>query len=321
MTGIKRPVFASIDIGSNTVRMLLAGPSNDISGLFYNQTFREVTRLARGLGEKDELDSEAVRTTGGVLSSYVGTARRSGADWIVAVGTGALRDAVDGRRFAEEVAGETGLKLNIIDQQTEARLTLLGVGSTFGNEKDLCAIDIGGRSTEVIVRRGKGPTEIFGLNLGAVSLSENFITADPPDAEDIIKIEKHIKQVFEGSFLPERIPVEMIITGTGGTFTTLAAVDQKMTVYERKKINRYKLSPGRIEEIYRNLISLSHKERSSVTGMEPGRADIIISGTAIVGAFLERYRREEIFVSDSGILEGCILAVLGGEPGLIKTPL
>lgn len=314
-------LYGAIDLGSNTIRLLVARPSDEGDGLFFYLSRREVTRLAAGLGRRGRLDEGSIRKSLSVLKSYVAEAEDLGAEWIAAVGTGALRDAVDGDRFAERARIETGLHLDIIDQPREAWLTLLGVASVLGQAGEMTAVDIGGWSTEVIRRRPDTAPEIYGLSLGAVGLFEEFIESDPPADEEMKRLALHLGESIGGSDMPDGLPGNVMLVGTGGTFTTLAALDQGLTRYDRDRINGYSLGLDRIMAIQEDLLKKTHRQRENLEGMEPGRADIIISGTSLAAALVGRFKRREIIISDSGILEGCIIAGLRGDPSVAVSPI
>jgi len=312
--------WASMDLGSNTFRLLIARPDREGRSLEYRRSRLEVTRLAGRLEENGLLDEGAVLRSRRVLASFIEDIRRFGADRVSAVGTGAVRSARDGQTFADNLRRDLGLTLNIIDQRTEALLTLQGARSVLGMENDLAVIDIGGRSTEVIVQLSGREPEDYGFQLGAVSLYEAHISREPPGPEDLASLEDFIGESLRRSSLPESLPPGMILAGTGGTFTTLAAVDQNLTRYDRDLVNGYRLTLETIEKIFREMVSLDVKGRAAMTGLEMGRADIIMTGTALAAGLLGRLGRKEVTVSDASLLEGALMAAVRGEHGLEVTP-
>ncbi len=312
-------VCAAIDIGSNTIRLLVAVPTGD--GLAFLFTRLETTRLAAGLRNRGSLDRTAAEASRVVLRSYLEDAERHRAAWVVAVGTAALRDARDGVRFVDEVRRETGLAVTIIDQPTEALLTLRGVTSVLGEQGALAAADLGGRSTEVILRPSAGLPVIHGFRLGAVNLGEDFITGDPPDGKSLRRLRRHLAAALASSSLPHPLAPEFALAGCGGTLTTLAALDLGLGAYDRQRINGHRLTRARVEELLRTMVRLDARSRAVLPGMAADRADIIIPGTMLASALLDRLGRRELVVSDAGILEGCILAALAGDPPLERTPI
>jgi exopolyphosphatase/guanosine-5'-triphosphate,3'-diphosphate pyrophosphatase len=309
-----------MDLGSNTFRLLIASPNRNGRGLDYRHSRLEVTRLAGRLEEDGLLDEGAVLRSRRVLASFIEDIRRFGADRVSAVGTGAVRSARDGREFADGLLRDLGLALNIVDQRTEALLNLQGVRSILGGENDLAVIDIGGRSSEVTVQLPGEEPEDFGLQLGAVSLYEAHIRQEPPAPADQASLEDFIGESLRRSSLPDRFPPGVVLVGTGGTFTTLAAVDQDLEEYDRNLVNGFRLNLETIQGIYREMVSLDVEGRAALTGLEMGRADIIMTGTALAVGFLGHLGRSEVTVSDASILEGALLAAARGQHGLEVTP-
>jgi exopolyphosphatase / guanosine-5'-triphosphate,3'-diphosphate pyrophosphatase len=316
---VDRPRYAGIDAGSNTFRLLVAAPAADGKGFEFLHARREMTRLGTGLNRSATLDAEAARRSREVLASFAGDIIDSGAAWTVAVGTGALRDAQDGPRFAAGVAADLGLALTVIDQETEALLTITGAGSVFGDDGPLAAFDIGGKSTELVIRGASGTNSTMGFALGVVDLRERFLLRDPPGPGEVAAMRMFIDGILEAAN-PPRLPPGIPLAGTGGTVTTLAAMNLGLASYDRERINRHVLSRGRMTRLLQLLLSLDGKCRAALPGLEPGRGDLIIPGAVLLLALMDRLGRREVAVSDAGLLEGCLLAGLRNDPPLPKTP-
>lgn len=309
--------MAAVDVGSNTVRLLVARPS--ARGGLRPLAFRlQTTRLGGGLAAGGRLGADAVDRSLSVLEDYVSEARSLGATWLVAVGTGALRDAADGRDFARLAEARTGLLLNIVDQRTEALLALAGAESVLGTGLDLALLDIGGRSTELVARDAGSPPWFRGLALGAVVLHERF---SAPRPAGLATMRRELAADLSSADLPGSLPPGMRLAGTGGTFTTLASLDLRLAGYEPGRVNGHRLTLGRLGEILQELAGLDTAGRAALPGMEVGRADIIVEGAALAEALIGRLGRDEVVVCDASLPEGSLLAVLRGEPELRVTPL
>lgn len=303
-------IFAAIDVGSNTIRMLI--------GTFYNNYFsriyteQKITRLAQGIRETGSLAKANMERSLSVIKEFSMTIARHDASYVRAVGTSALRDSQNSSDFINMVLHETGIQIDVISGTEEAMLTAKGVLCGFKNlTGSSLIIDIGGGSTEWIIHNAEGPSGnlLCGtLPIGVVNLNENFIKTDPPAEEDIIALTDSIN----ASFIPGNwgignsfARIDRLI-GTGGTITTLAAIDLGLREYDHEMVHRHCIPFQRLNELKTKLVGISLKERKNVAGIEPERADLIIPGILLTIRLLEFFRFQGITVSDFGLLEGTI---------------
>ena len=303
-------VYAAIDIGTNTVRLLVAetvGP-DDYTVLHEEQ---QITRLGEGLRSTGVLQDAPRRRSLTVLRRFADLARSLKAAEIAAVATSAVREARNGQEFVAEVWREAGLALRVIDGEEEARLTLLGVrhGLRLGSRRVL-AIDIGGGSTEFVLARGEVIEGIVSTGLGVVKLTEQYLVSDPPTVDERRRLEEFVGTRIDRlrRELPGLEAAQLV--GTAGTVTTLAAVDLALVTYDRQKVRGHCLSLARVRELLDRLAALALRERRGIPGLEPGRADIIIAGAAILAVSMERLGYHELRVSNDGLREGILLDLL-----------
>jgi len=303
-------VYAAIDIGTNTLRLLVAetvGP-DDYTVLHEEQ---QITRLGEGLRSTGVLQDAPRRRSLTVLRRFAELARSLKAGEIVAVATSAVREARNGQEFVAEVWREAGLALRVIDGEEEARLTLLGVrhGLRLGSRRVL-AIDIGGGSTEFVLARGEVIEGIVSTGLGVVKLTEQYLVSDPPTVDERRRLEEFVGTRIDRlrRELPGLEAAQLV--GTAGTVTTLAAVDLALVTYDRQKVRGHCLSLARVRELLDRLAALALRERRQVPGLEPGRADIILAGAAILAVSMERLGYDELRVSDEGLREGILIDLL-----------
>jgi exopolyphosphatase / guanosine-5'-triphosphate,3'-diphosphate pyrophosphatase len=302
---------ASIDIGTNTVRLLAAEVRGGrITREILN--LRETTRLGEGIKEGAKLAAKAKERTIETLVRFSKLLLEAGVEEVSAVGTAALRQASDGEQFMEQVRERAGLRLRIISQEEEARLTLLGVRAGFGEkapEGSNMVVDIGGGSTEFILTENWEENKSVSIPAGAVTLFERFILNDPPTATEMAELEKFcvglVMPIFKnfsgsGGEKPRLI-------GTAGTITTLAAIDLAMEQYEPGKVTGHKLGRDRVEVLQMRLAGLSKESRRLIAGIEPGREDIILSGTLLLGVIMDAAKADSITVCDYGLREGNLL--------------
>ncbi len=321
-------LYASIDAGSNTFRMLVGTfQCNGLSRLYLD---RAVTRLAEGISETGRLREENIKKSLSVLKDFSRSIKRYGVTHVKAVGTSALREAENSKEFIEMVFQETGIPIEIISGEEEAELTAKGV--MLGLKKvtavkcvgPLLIIDIGGGSTEWIIHgRDEGHRSCRGsISVGVVNLCERFMKTDPPSHDDISALNREIDLSLRGvgalypatPFLgcPHDISITNLI-GTGGTITTLAAIDLGLEGYNPERIHGHTLSLARLYNLRDRLTSLPFKERQAILGLEPERADLIIPGILLTIRIMEVSGLSEIMVSDYGLLEGIMITMMAGR--------
>jgi exopolyphosphatase/guanosine-5'-triphosphate,3'-diphosphate pyrophosphatase len=173
--------------------------------------------------------------------------------------------------------------------------------------------DIGGGSTELILSKETRPVKTASINLGVVHLAEQFITSDPPSEQNLAHLHHQIRKnlslnTLTGYLATSQPDVDSLsLIGTAGTVTTLAAIDQKLVDYDPIKINNYMLSRETLKAIYTRLITMPLIQRKTIPGLEKGREDVIIPGTAILLEIMDLFQSTALTVSDAGLLEGVLL--------------
>lgn len=311
-------VSAAIDVGSNTIRLLIGLVRE--KRLHRLHSDRVITRLAKGLKETGYLNSGNVESSIKAMREISHVISRYNAKEIKAVGTAALRNAINGADFIERVFRETGIKIKIITGEEEARLTVRGVLSGL-NIGDSLIVDIGGGSTELIIFDSKkSDASIFwSMPIGVITLFEDYIRNDPPSSAELGALEGYIegriKQQLNNTILPA-FGVNTFV-GTGGTITTLAAIDLSLDDYKPEVIHGHSISLDRLKDIRDRLLSLPVSLRKDIKGLEPKRADLIIPGIILTIKLMDVFGFGELIVSDYGLLEGLLLEEGGkDEKGL-----
>ena len=297
--------IAAIDFGTNTARLLIADLFDD--GQFEQVALnRTIVRLGGGFSRENGLAADAIQRARTCLHQFAETIRRHGADTVRAVATSAVRDAVNGPAFVDQMALETGIRLGVIDGLTEGRVPLAGVLAGLDQEPEqILMFDVGGGSTEYTVARGACPLFVHSLPLGVVRLTEG--KPDPAAMADKIGRELDSLQQQMTQAQIALFPNTLLV-GTAGTATTLAAISQEMTEYDYRKVNNCLLEQREIQRIYNLLLPLSPQERLSIAGLEKGREDLIIAGSLITLLTLQRFGFSSMKVSDYGLLEGLVLS-------------
>jgi exopolyphosphatase / guanosine-5'-triphosphate,3'-diphosphate pyrophosphatase len=299
--------IASIDIGSNTVRLLiLEFAGNAEFNLVISK--RNITRLGEGMDTQGKLAKNRIEATLQALAEFRQTSLENGDPPLFAVATSAVREASNGHEFVRRAKKETGIDIKIIPWEEEARLTLEGVFWKIpDNNLKVVILDIGGGSTEFILSQGKEISGFCSTSLGVVRLTEKFISRHPIDEKEFLSLKNHLQNELQAvkeklsAFRPE------LLIGTAGTVTTLSALKNNIYPYDPDKIHASVFSREDAESILADLKIKSLSERLAIKPLESGREDLIIAGTAIVLETMRAFDCETLTVSEFSLREGIIL--------------
>ncbi len=310
--------LASIDIGTHSTRLLITDYQNN--KFISLERKMEITRLGKNLDENNMIGKDSARKTVEALSDYQRLVRLYDVKKFRVVGTSAMRKASNSDWFMSYVYKHLGMKIDVVSGQEEAQLSFYGAVRDMdlnypGCEAELggkiLVVDIGGGSSEFILGDCNYNLQLVeSLNLGCVSLTEKFIGSSIPDTNGLSQMQQYIANELEETTGKINLYKAAFIIGVAGTITTLAAIDLKLETYNSEKIHRHILSLKKIENIYKNLCRLDLKGRKKVVGLHPGRADVIIGGTAIVLEVLKLLGVKDILVSERDILDGIIYTLV-----------
>jgi exopolyphosphatase/guanosine-5'-triphosphate,3'-diphosphate pyrophosphatase len=319
--GAERERIAAIDVGSNSVRLLVA-EYDPASGLSIVDELKDQPRLAAGLARTGCLNDAAMDRAIQTLGRMREVCQRRGVRRIAAVATAAVREAENGPWFVRRVRQELDIPLRIIDPETEAALSYRSVAHHFplAGERTLVA-DIGGGSLELI-GAVDGLVELtLSLPLGAVWLTELYIIGRRPIQREISALRKYIrKQLKRG--LSSREWAAAAVIGSGGTFTTLGRVSRaRRGMSAGESVHGVTVDTAEVERLLDWLASRTPEERRQVPGLNPERADIILAGLAVTAELLDWVRTRSITVSAFGLREGLLLEMAGAEEPVVRDPL
>ncbi len=289
-------LVAVIGIGSNSVRMLLAEVTAE--GIRRIRRDREGTRLFAGLDANRRLSREAMAFTAEAVSRMAADARAAGAEHIHLFATSATRDAANQAEFAALLHEMADLPLEICSGDEEAALSFFGASG--GGDSGV--IDIGGGSTEVIVGRDATVRCAFSCQMGAVRLAGQYPIRDHGDLPYVEERATALLQEHLAQHPTLRLPEKW--RGTGGTFTTLAAIIRGVHWTDRTYMHGTVLTLSQVESTARLLADLPLEARRHLPGLQPNRADIIVHGICILLACMRGLGIDEITVSEYGNLEG-----------------
>ena len=288
-------VGASIDVGSNSVHLLVASVGDHrLTTLADESVF---LGLGAAVAERGQLGPAARTDLSDALAVYAIVARDHGAPGVTVVGTEPIRRAADAPAIIHEIRADTGLAMNVLTHEEEAYLTAVGVTEGQPVASETLVIDVGGGSSEFCVIRPDGAPRAAGLRLGAARLTDRHAIHDPPTADELLAMLEDARRVV-ASALPAA-PTEIV--AVGGTVTNLA------------KVIRYGRSEGRLtrDETARALTLLAAEPADLSAkrhGIKVARARILPAGAVIVDAILRHYGVDSLRVSEAGIREGAILA-------------
>jgi exopolyphosphatase/guanosine-5'-triphosphate,3'-diphosphate pyrophosphatase len=307
--------LATIDLGTNTVRLLVADVTPGVPGWRTAIAEQRVTRLGEGVSSTGALGAAAAARTAATVSDYVAQARAAGAARIAIVATSAVRDAANGAAFAADLARETGIAVRVVSGDDEARLTLRGIVAALGPLAGATvAFDIGGGSTEYILARDGALAVAISLRLGVVALAERFPFPERVEparyAALLAEIDAQLARELPMAIASARVDT---LVGTAGTVTTLAALDLGLSEYNAARVHGHALTGASVARQRARLATLDLAGRAALPCLEPGRADLIVPGVAVVEATMGRLRCERLIVSDFGLREGILAELAAGE--------
>jgi len=300
-------LLAAIDIGTNTVRMLVAKRAGG--------TLRPVARARRITGMGKELRATGrigeteFRESISALKDFRERMDARGVERYRACGTAGLREAGNREAFLD-AAKTVGVRIEVITAAEEARRTWQGIRGRLRDGGGSVVMDIGGGSTEFIAGPGRG--ESVSLPIGVVVASGLLPISDPPEGWQIRNLRYYFSERISSGTAAWRCRFRRMV-GTAGTFTTLAALDRKMTTYRPEKIDGYVMSLERLKHWEGRLSKRTEAERLRLPGMEKGRERYIVPGVCQAVAAMENFEVNELIVSDAGLLEGILLGIPDGK--------
>jgi exopolyphosphatase / guanosine-5'-triphosphate,3'-diphosphate pyrophosphatase len=291
-------LYAAIDIGSNTTRLLVAEPVDGQLKKAMEQ--RAYTRIGKAVAE-DGIPPEKVGEVADVVATQVRLAREMGAETIRAVATAAIREAANGEEVAREIGDEAGVPIEILSDEEEGRLSFIGATKGLGHpvEGKIGVVDVGGGSSEVIVGTVRGGVEeVRSWKVGSGVLADELIGSDPPSAAEIRKIRDRIDDIFEGVELEQ--PAQAV--AVGGSATSLRRLVGAVLEYET------------LERGIRVLCSDPAADVARRFELDPERVRILATGVLLLEK-LSGLLGQPLQIGKGGLREGVILDLLNGAAG------
>jgi exopolyphosphatase/guanosine-5'-triphosphate,3'-diphosphate pyrophosphatase len=310
--------YAAVDIGSNSIRLLVADV--DAGGqLTRLAEDRQVTRLGESVFTGGILDENAIRLTEEVLARFREIVASHGGASMRAVATSATRDASNQAGFLYRATAALGAPIEIISGVEEARLIGLGVNATWPqNGEPVLIIDVGGGSAEFVLMQSGAMVEGYSRPLGAVRLKEVFLDKDPPRRDQILRLQEFIDEKLE--LVVRRLGRQAFVRGiaTSASAAAIVCAINGIARNERSAANRQMATQEQVRRLYRELMEMPIDRRRTMTGIGPRRAEIIVAGVAVFLRAMERFDLPALYYSSAGVREGIIadLDNRGGESRL-----
>jgi exopolyphosphatase / guanosine-5'-triphosphate,3'-diphosphate pyrophosphatase len=295
---------AAIDIGSNSVRLMVAdlGENGGIVGPVKKELV--MTRIYEGLARTGKLSDVAVERTLAAINILKDKARQAGASSLFCFATAAVREAKNRDAFLARALKETSMTIDVLTEEAEARVGFIGT-QELGPRG---ALDIGGGSTEIAVGIDHDVQYSISMKLGAVRALEKYPLGDTVDPLTLEAMRQWVASVLKRDAGKARETAQSLPSirwsGIGGTLTTLAAMDLKMSRYDSSRVQGHVLARQTVDKMLFRLAQTPLEKRRQMTGLQPERADIIIGGVAILLEFMLYMGIDQIYVSDRDNLEG-----------------
>lgn len=299
-------VSAFLDIGTNSVRMLLARIHADHSYSILSQQ-KETIRLGENEFRAHLLQTKAMKRAVLVCGTFAEMARAHGARHVIAVATSACREAANQATFLRWLRRDARIDVRVISGKEEARLIYLGVASGLNlGEKRALFIDIGGGSTETIVGNQQQYEFLDSLKLGAIRLTTLFFPNDYTGAvseKQFARLQQHVRTTAVRTLQQLREYRTTMAVGSSGTIMNLAEIACRL-IGKRPARKDEVLSLRDLRQVVERLCACDLEERRKLPGINPERADIIVAGAAIIETLMSELGIEEIRISDRGLREG-----------------
>lgn len=320
-------VYAALDLGTNNCRLLIACPTGD--GFRVVDSFSRIIRLGEGISATGSISDAAIERAIAALTICSDKIRYRRARRLRLIATEACRAAANAESFRARVAAETGIKLEVIDRETEATLAVIGCSPLLDRKgRGAILFDIGGGSTE-LVRIERDPARPdaapwikswMSIPLGVVSLAEQF------GGRDVTK-ELYARMVAEVAQYVAPFAAEhgadlrdMHLLGTSGTVTTLAGLFLNLPRYDRRRIDGIWMNDAELSATIQKLLGMSYQERVNSSCISIERADLVLAGCAILDAVRNAFPLPRLRVADRGLREGMLVEMMR-EDGVLTACL
>src|SRR3954470_8625752 len=308
-----QPRLAAIDIGTNTIRLIVAEVQEDDTYRVLDEE-REMVRLGEHLDRTGRLSDEAIERGLSALGKMKAIADGFQITELRAIATSAVREAANGPAFTREVLRQHKVRIEVISGEEEAQLAFRSAARHFDIQgRSTAVVDIGGGSVEVILSAGTAIDQVYSLPLGAVRVTERFVRSDPLREKHWKQMKDGIDRTIRGAFRQQAHRAEIMI-GSGGTFTALAHMSKWQREGRHGAVQGYVLTPAEIIHLLGHLREAPLEARRQIPGLSPDRADIIVAGATVIARLVRGLKTQEIMVNERGIRDGILLHMISELP-------
>lgn len=299
---------AAIDVGTNSVRLLVADPGDPLVTV---ERLMTITRLGKGVDASGHLDQGALARTLDCIAEYAAKAEQLGATRTRVTATSAIRDAADRDDFFGGVRARAGVDAEVLSGQDEARTAFLGAVASLDGEPPYLVLDIGGGSTELIAG-ATTPEAMTSRQLGCVRLTERCLHDDPPTREQLDEAAALVDAELAAAATAVDAGTATTLIGVAGTVTTVAALYLQLPAYLPERIHGTRVPLHAVGEVTEWLAGMSSAERAQLGPMARGREDVIVAGCLILQGAMRRLGFPNVLASEADILDGLALGLLRG---------
>ena len=318
-----RETYAALDLGTNNCRLLVARRAG--RGFRVVDAFSRIVRLGEGIGQSGRLSQAAMDRTLSALAVCADKMARRSVTQARAVATEACRRAANCEEFLERVLAETGIPIETIASDEEARLVVVGCAPLLDRRTPFAVVlDIGGGSTELVwlsvprdPRRAPQVIDYVSLPYGVVTLSDGYdgrAVTEPIYATMVSDVRAALAAFERSNAIARRIEAgEVQMLGSSGTVTTLAAIHLELPRYNRTAVDGSSLSFAEVETVSRGLLGMDYAARVAHPCIGAERADLVLAGCAILEAICTLWPVGRVRVADRGLREGILQGLLAGS--------
>jgi exopolyphosphatase/guanosine-5'-triphosphate,3'-diphosphate pyrophosphatase len=301
-----------LDLGSNTVHLLLVDAHYGAAPLPASK-LKMPLRLSEHLSADGSIEDEAVRTLIDFVSRGQQLVEDMGATEVMAFATSAVRGATNGDAVLRRVRDETGLDIQVLSGEDEARMTFLAVRRWFGwSSGRILLMDIGGGSLELASGTDEEPDVAASLPLGAGRLTRDFLAADPPSAESVREMRRHARaRIAEVAGRLRKVGEPRLAVATSKTFKQLARIAGAAASHEGDYVRRT-LRADDLRAIVPRLSAMTVAERARIPGVSEGRSEQMVAGAVVAAAAMDLLEVDELVVCPWALREGLILHRMDG---------
>jgi exopolyphosphatase/guanosine-5'-triphosphate,3'-diphosphate pyrophosphatase len=309
--------ICSIDIGTNTMLMVIGEqvPVYQGENTVFKKTdisiicdIHSIARLGEGVDQTGHISDEAFARAASIASHYKALCSKEGVELIEAVATSAVRDAKNGRSVCDRLGAILGCEIRCISGDEEARLSFVGTTETMNLQT---VVDIGGGSTEYCTGANNTLLHRMSLQIGAVRVHERFFRSLPPSPHSAVdsarqEIRRQLALLPQAEAMRKGDFVSGIITGVGGTFTTLAAIDLQLSEFDSRRVHNHVMTVETVSAITDYLLTTDLPKLLENPAIHPQRADILPAGSIILEETLLFFGATSCQASTKGLRYGVL---------------